>query len=318
MISQQVKTMGVAGAVLGIACVGVGVWFAMALTQSQQKKSELVGAQNEMERLCKPPFPNNDNIERTRENQKTLEAWVMSATNQLAKGDVPLTEATPAKFKSELEDAIRELVRQSAVQGRPSRVAADFRFGFDKYKGDVLPETPDVPRLNQQLDIIKLLVAELYEANVVTLEAVTREVFESDATREDMAAASGSRRNRNKPDSGGTGAAGAARPTAAAAGDMFDSQRFTVAFQAYPDTFADVLNRLSTMSVFVVVAEVEVKKTGELVQAKKETGPAKPASAEPPADGTEAPPTVQVVTNPQDEPPVNVRLVLDVYSFKGV
>ena len=308
MISQQVKTVGIAGVVLGIACVGIGVWFVMALMQSQQKQSELVNAQNEMERLCKPPFPNTENIERTRENQKTLEAWVISTTNELAQGDVPMTEATPAKFKSELEDAIRELVSQSAVQGRSARVAPDFRFGFDKYKGDVLPETPDVPRLNQQLDTIKLLIAELYGANVVKLDAVTREIFESDALKEDSASTA---RRKNKPQEGG-GAAGA---TARAPTDLFDSQRFTVAFQAYPDTVADVLNRLSTMSIFVVVSEVEVKKTGELaMQTKKETV----RQVEPLADGSDAPPAVQIVTNPQDEPPVNVRLVLDVYSFKGV
>jgi len=318
MISQQVKTVVVVGAVLGLACAGVGVWFVMALTESRQKHSELVTAQNELRKLCNEKiFPNTSNIERVQEDQKALEAWIETTTNKLAKSDIPLTDATPAKFKSDLEDAIRELVRQSAVQGRSARVAADFRFGFDKYKGDVLPEMADVPRLNQQLDIIKLLVAELYAANVVKLDAVAREVFEGGAVV-DTAASTTSRRNTNRtsnrpPDSG---AAGAARP--AAAGDMFESQRFTVAFQAYPDTFADVLNRLSTMDIFVVVSEVEVKKTGEVAQARRETATGAPQQPEFLADGSDAPPAVQIVTNPQDEPPVNVRLVLDVYSFKGV
>jgi len=315
MISRQVKTVGVGGVVLGIACVGVGVWFTMALTKSQQKKSELTSAFSELERLCdkKNFFPNADNIAKMSENRQTLEAWVVAATNQLAKSDVPLTAATPAGFKSDLEDAIREMVRQSEVQGRPARVAPDFRFGFDKYKGEVLPETADVPRLHQQLDIIKLLVAELYGANVVKLEAVTREVFESGGAPEAAAPAA---RRKNRP-SGGGAAATAAKPSAASADGAFESQRFTVAFQAYPDTFAEVLNRMAVMDIFVVVSEVDVKK-GDLKKEAAATAAAKPPVAAQPADEDAPPPVAQVVTNPPDEPPVSVRLVLDVYSFKGV
>lgn len=321
MMNRPSAMVIVVGAVLGIACVGVGVWFVMALSESQQRKSELTTAQNEMERLCNEKVsPHADNIARTKEAQKELEAWIAGVTNQLSASDVPLTPATPAKFKSDLENAIRELVRQSADQGLTARVAPDFRFGFDKYKGDVLPETEEVPRLNQQLDIIKLLVAELYAANVVKLEAVTREVFESGAGGQDSGAAApgGRQRNRNRPPTGGTGP-GTPAPTRAAAGadDMFDSQRFSVTFLAYPDTFADVLNRLAKMNIFVVVAEVDVKKTGDLMVVKKEAAARPPAVPAQPAD-PDAPPVVHVVTNPLDEPPVNVRLVLDVYSFKGV
>ena len=323
MMNRPPKMVIVAGAVLGIACVGVGVWFTMALAESQQKNSERISAQNELDRLCNEKVsPHISNIERTQEAQQALESWIAAATNQLAKSDVPLTAATPAKFKSDLEDAIRELVSQGAVQGQASRVAPDFRFGFDKYKGDVLPETPDVARLNQQLDIIKLLAAELYEANVVRLEAITREVFESGATKDDSSAPPVSRRaSRNKPQTTGGTASAAARPAAAGATDLFDSQRFSVTFLAYPDTFVDVLNRLATMDIFVVVAEVEVKKTGDSIVRgsgdKKDSAGARPAAADPFADA-EAQPAVRVVTNPLDELPVNVRLVLDVYSFKGV
>jgi len=316
MISQQVKTMGVAGVVLVIACVGIGVWFTMALTKSQQTKSELDSAHRELEKICKEKiFPNANNIERIQEDQEMLETWIEAVTNQLATSDIPLTDATPAKFKSDLEDAIRELVRNSAAQGRPARVTPDFRFGFDKYRGDVLPERADVPRLNQQLDIIKLLVAELYEANVVRLDVVTREVFEAGATttREDSGT-SARRSNRRPADGGGTAAA--ARP---AAGDMFESQRFTVALEAHPDTFADVLNRLATMDIFVVVSEVDIKKTADSV-ARREPSAREATSRQTNqfTDDSDAPPVVQIVTNPQDEPPVTVRLVLDVYSFKGV
>ena len=320
MMNRPPKMVIIVGAVLGIACVGVGVWFTMALAESQQKNSERISAQNELDRLCNEKIsPHISNIERTKEAQQALESWIAAATNQLEKSDVPLTAATPAKFKSDLEDAIRELVSQAAVQGQVSRVTPDFRFGFDKYKGDVLPETPDVARLNQQLDIIKLLVAEFYEANVVKLEAITREVFEAGGATE--SAAPVRIRNKNKPSTSGAAASSAARPAAAGATDLFDSQRFSVTFLAYPDTFADVLNRLAKMDIFVVVAEVEVKKTGDSLVRGSGDKKDKEAVAKPPADpfaDADARPSVQVVTNPLDEPPVNVRLVLDVYSFKGV
>jgi hypothetical protein len=97
---------------------------------------------------------------------------------------------------------------------------------------------------------------------------------------------------------------------------MFDCQRFTVAFQAHPDTLVEVMNKLAAMDLFVAVSDMEIKKAARSDQPKPATG-TKPTPNAQPVD-VFAPASAQFVTNPEDEPPVSVRLSLDVYSFKGV
>ena len=310
MNRQQGIGIGV-GVLLGIACVGAGVTFSMAFAKSQEAKTNLDTAFQDLQKMYKAKiFPNDANIAQIKEDQKTLEAWFEVATNQLSKSEVPLESLTPAQFKSKLEGDIREMVRLAAVQGQQSRVAPEFRFGFDRYKDGVLPEKDDVPRLNQQLDIIKLIVEQIYNANIVKLDAIEREVFETTAAKEEPAPTA---RRKNRDQGGGDVQAGALSPALA---ELFDSQRFTVAFQAHPDAFASVLNSLSAMNLFIVISDVEIKKAATLRSDQPKKDAAKPA-VEQPADWTVTP-VAQSVTNPLDEPPANVRLSLDVYSFKGV
>ena len=306
---------------LGAACVVAGVFFALAFAKSQESKTRLDEAKQSLVKIYgEKVFPDDKNIAQIKENQKTLEEWFASATNQLAKSEVPLANLTPAQFKQKLVGEVREMIQLSSPQGVAARVNADFYFGFDRYKDGMLPEKDDVPRLNQQLDIIKLLVEELNHANIVKLDAIEREIFEADAAAAGTAESGRPRPPKNKPPSGGGGGvtpASDAQPAGLnpALADLFDCQRFTVSFQAHPDAFADVLNKLSAMSLFVVVAEMEIKKAAmPRGDQKKETG-AKPNAQ---AADAFAPVSTQYVTNPEDEPPISVRLSLDVYSFKGV
>jgi len=325
MNRQKGIVIGV-GAVLALACAGIGVFFVLVLMRSQEAKSKRDTAFQDLEKFYKAKiFPNDKNIAQTHDDQATLEAWYESVSNQLAKSEIPLTELSPPVFLQNLENDIREMMRQTNAQGRPARVAAEFRFGFDRYKEGKPPDRSEVPRLNQQLDIIKLLVHELNEANILKLEGIAREVFEGgdSATAESGGGGPGRVRNKDKVQGGGGGAvtagpvqSDAMNPVLA---DLFDCQRFTVVFHAYPDTLVDVLNRLSAMSLFVAVSDMELKKTGESLprdRVKKETAAAKPG--EQPLDPTPVPAANRTVTNPELEPPVSVRLSLDVYSFKGV
>jgi hypothetical protein len=98
----------------------------------------------------------------------------------------------------------------------------------------------------------------------------------------------------------------------------FSKQRFSFEFVARPAAFIEALNRLAAMDLFVVVAETEIRKTSDPLAvvrgaAKKDASGANVAVD--PATLTHA---ERIVTDPELEPPVSVRLEVDVYSFEGV
>ncbi|MCL2104133.1 MAG: Amuc_1100 family pilus-like protein [Kiritimatiellaeota bacterium] len=314
-MNRQKGMMIGGGALLAIVCVGIGVLFVMVLMKSQAVKGERDTAFQNLQKFYKTKiFPNDVNVKQMNADQGTLKAWLESATNQLAKSAIPMTKTSPAQFAQRLNEAIRKMVGQSNPSGRPPRVAAEFRFGFDRYKGGDLPENEDVPRLNQQLDIIQLLVNELNAANIVKLEGIDREVFEGGDSAESGGEPG---RIRNKEKAQGSGVQAEAEAMDPALEKLFDCQRFTLVFQTQPDTFADVLNRLSAMEMLVTVSGMEFKKMGDSVArervAKRDTAAARPG--EKPLEP--AAPERLIVTNPELEPPISVRLRVDVYSFRG-
>jgi len=316
MSRQQGVVIGV-GAVLVLACAGISAVLLLACMKSAENKESLDAKYQDLKKVYAAAiFPDDANIAQIRDDQKVLGAWLGTASNELAQSKIEMKTLTRVQFKSRLEKDIREMVKQVNDSGRV-RVAADFWFGFEQYKGEVLP--PDsaevVSRLNQQLDIIQQLVGVLCEANIARLDTVGREVFEG--TTEGAAASPAPRTlRRDRQQGAAPGGGGAAVSSAAnlALEEMFDRQRFTVQFLAYPETFTDVLNRLSAMGLFVVIAEMEMKKTGDSIQRPEAK---KNPNAKPGEEGADAG-AVHIVTNPRSEPPFSVRLSLDVYSFKGV
>ena len=326
MISRQQGIVIGGGVLLGLACVGISVVFVLALRESQATKTKRDAAYQDLTKMYQAKiFPDDQNITQIRDDQQTLETWLVSATNVLAKSDVPKEKLSPSQFKSRLENEIREMTRQFN-EGNP-RVGAEFRFGFDKYKGGELPPDADdvMIRLNQQLDIIQQIMTQLVEAKIVKLDDVTREVFEDGGTsgQPQQNAPAAGRRTQRATSAAAVSAGGASVVKSSAANPelevLFDRQRFGVMFQAHPEMLADVLNRLSSMDLFVVLAEMELKKATDSVfgsnELRKKVGVGSAKSTE---DATGAPVGGQIVTNPESEPPVSVRLSLDVYSFKGV
>ncbi|NLF99455.1 MAG: hypothetical protein GX565_04810, partial [Lentisphaerae bacterium] len=129
------------------------------------------------------------------------------------------------------------------------------------------------------------------------------------------------RRSRRRDDSGGgSKTSGAA---ARAESEYWTSQRFSIEFVARPAAVIEALNRLAAMDLFAVVAEAELRKAGDLLaqfNAKKKESSAKLAAegAAAPVDPAKLSHVERIVTDPELEPPVNVKLDIDVYSFEGV
>jgi hypothetical protein len=85
-------------------------------------------------------------------------------------------EFSPSAFQSKLSDLIRGLhSRAPMVEGRKS-VADNFAFGFEAYFGkDTMPAAEEVPVLIQQLTVTAFLVRELYASQVLQIVKIERD-----------------------------------------------------------------------------------------------------------------------------------------------
>ena len=327
---QQGIVIGV-GVLLGVACLVIGVLFFMALSTSGEAEEKRDSAYDQLKSLYESKiFPSEKNIARIKEDKVVLEAWAMEVSNLLAKASVKVDDLTPVRFKQELQKTVRDLVVEKSPSGK-NFVASDFMFGFDRYLGnsDSLPQSGDVAQLAQQLQLIRLVVRELYAANIVKLTSVDRDVFEADAsekrqgpsTTASRRPASASRRPGQNPNSNAGAAAVVSDAMNPALSALLIRQKFVFGFQAKPSALTGALNRLAAMEAFVVVSGVEFSKAEDSIllseQRKKEVAKAAEEVKTTPAPAA-ASARDRIVTDPEREPPMTVKLSVDVYLFKGV
>lgn len=320
-MKRQKIVLIVCGALLGAVCLVEGWFLFSAMSIRSAAADERNSAYDELRKIYGGKvFPNKESTDRASEDEKALNGWLEAASKLVHVGDLNVESNTPPGFKQELQATVRTL---SAQPGRlkGKAVEAGFSFGFDKYLGDsaILPEREHVWRLSQQLAIIDTLCKELYAANILCLEQVEREAFDVAKKDDDQdeGGARGSKRKKRGPQ------AASAAPSAAAEqeSEFYSKQRFTFAFQAQPAALVEALNRIAALKLFAVVAEVELRKTDDplLKQAaprkEKEAAPGEPAVK---VDLASVPHAERIVTDPELEPPVSVKLVVDVYSFEGV
>lgn len=310
------------GVLMAAICLGTG-WFLFSAmldknAAAQERNQAYAGVQGVYRGKV---FPSAETIERVHEDQKTLEAWLVTASNLVHKGDLRIESKSPTGFKQTLQSTVRALsAHPGSVNGKV--VAPGFPFGFDKYLGqsDSLPAAEHVDRLTRQLTIIEMLCKELYAANIFELKAVTRETFEElDAPGQQKEEPQSSRRRRRRDDE-----ASAQAPAAAVleASGYFSKQRFSFEFLARPSAFIATLNRLAAMDLFVVVAETELSKTEDPLDKRASASKKKESAAQGGSEVVVDPASLthieRLVTDPELEPPARVKLEIDVYSFEGV
>ena len=310
--------LGVCGVLMAAVCLGAG-WFLISAMMAKDAAAEERNQKYvELQSLYQAKvFPSKENISRVIDDQKALEGWLVTASNLVHKGDLRVEQMSPPVFKQTLQATVRRLSsRAGTVNGKV--VAAGFSFGFDKYLGsaDSLPLPEHVEQLAQQLSIIEQLCKELYAANILSLETVTRETFDEQGAGQPKKDDPSNRRKRRRDD---TDRAAAPAAMASSGSEYFSKQRFTFEFRARPSTFIEALNRLAAMDLFVVVAETEFHKAEDPLAkrtTKKKEGPAEGGGGA--VDPAKLTHVERIVTDPELEPPVSVKLAIDVYSFKGV
>jgi hypothetical protein len=320
----------VCGSFFALVCLGAGWFLFSAMCVKNAAAETRNDAYGELKKIYNAKvFPSDENIARVKADEKALETWLNTVSNLVHKGDLHIEKESPTSFKQMLQSTVRSLSAQpGAVNGKI--VPSGFNFGFDKYLGesDSLPTQEHVDRLARQLKMIELICKELYSSKIMSLEKVERETFDeaqTDEQRQKRPEDTGKKRRNNKKDNASSRAAKAlATGASEQPGEFYSKQRFTVVFKARPDAFAEALNRLAAMEMFVVVAETSFQKTDDPLtkrdakkaEKKKDTSSALGGVAA--VDPASVPHAERIVTDPELESPVTVELAIDVYSFEGV
>ncbi len=303
MKKHQVLTIALSATTL-VLLAGSAAMLGSSLSKTGGVAARRDGKFAELEGIYRAPvFPERENIERIRRQTEEVAAWtsnVVAAQRAVIPADANLT---PSQFMQVLQPTVRELARLKTPGG--TQVVPDgFAFGFDTYiTGGQMPAAEDIPKLALQLEITKRLCREICAANVGALQSVTRFAFEGAAAnpREAPGGEPRSRRARSRtPSAAATAVAGTGDPRA-----LEGLHPFTFEFTARKDALLAVLNRLAATDLFVMVNQVTVRKNGPDVKSPPEKW----------QELKEAPHPQRVVSGPESDPLLAVRLTLDVEIF---
>ncbi len=348
MKKKQIITL-VACSIGGLLLLGAAYLLFRSMMQFRRVDAQFAQLQNRLGQFYRAEaFPSLENVGRERENQEEVEAWFAQLMAELGKGNVSSEERSPSRFVGVLERA-RERLLQQAASGRvrfPEGTRATFAFGFDRYVGTGrLPAPDDVPRLTEQLMLVTRLAWVLFESEITSLRSIERDVFEDGPAASVMEPTPTPTTRRSAARRADTAAAAppVRVPGIIAQDEDFGVYRFVLEFSARESALASVLNAFSSGPTFVVVRSLTLRKEVPnllVVRTAPQPGaPAQPATARPVADvsflfgGLEDPAQERAAAPRQEstvlgpshpvsgiemEIPMQVRLELDVYKFRGL
>ncbi len=317
---NRTKIVAAGAAVLFVAVLVVGVILLLrSKGEAGERLHERDGAHNKLQQVYRAkPFPSPENLEVVRQDRVNLTEVRDLLTNSLAARDVVPLDLSPSRFNQELLNTIRRMYAKAPVVKGVRAVTEGFAFGFERYTapGAPMPREQDVPRLTQQLLIVQRLVDEVYAAQVDSLQRVVRDEFDTADGGGESSRASGRRVRREAASSAGS--AGRLRQT-----QYYAAQGFTLELTARQTTIAELLNRLAAMDLFVVVTDVAMRKVNDGLRAPAAVTPeaeqalaaARETTAEVEAI-SKRPPSQRLVAGIEIDPPIQVQIELEVYSFK--
>ncbi len=264
------------------------------------------------------PFPSLKNVDMEKQNLTTLQGALADLQKALAKHQVEPPELNrPTVFMESFWQARGDLLNHAKTLG--VTLPAGFGFGMDAYLKGAPPKPEHVPRLMQQLAIIKGLSELLFAAKVISIDAIGREDFEGGGEDSDPAAPPQAAAGRRARRSGETASGGGSSANAMivnsgaglmAPGDLFAKMRFVLIFKAKEDSVVQVLNALASNGMFIVVDRVSWVAPRDQVSIRKQVFGKESAGLETPvARGKES----RIVSGKKST--LTLRLDLDVYRF---
>jgi hypothetical protein len=267
----------------------------------------------------KDPFPSAPNIQQENKNVEAMHQWFERLLAELRNNQILEEASTPTGFITQYGHIRNGLMKRAGRQ----TVDDNFAFGFERYADGSLPAPVDVARLMQQLRIIEQVATLFIESGVKQITEIKREEFESagtGASEEAPEGAASRRRAGSRRSSRATPAASAQEPQA---DGLHRKQHFSVRIMAHEVAVIEALNRLAAHKMFMVVTDVDFKKTQpdlQMPKAEEADGgtlaPDAPAKPKPVSEEDE-PRQNRRVSGSTFDVPMDVTIDFDVYTFNA-
>ncbi len=290
--------------VVALLLLGSVVMLGRALSQTNEVAEQRDSKFTELEGFYRAPvFPDRANVKLYSTEAEILNEWTSNVVSQQRSVVAFDRHLTPSQFMQVLQPTIREMGKTKTRAGA-NIVGEGFAFGFDSYiTGGQMPAAKDVPKLALQLEIVKRLCKELFEANIVSLRLVTRQQFESSAREESAQPARAPLGPRSRLRTAQTAQK---EPQEESSYAIAGKHPFTLEFTARKEAALAVLNRLAATEMFVAVTRVSIVKTGADIR---------PPAADKREELKTALQPQRVVSGPEVDPLLLVRLNLTVEIF---
>lgn len=118
------------------------------------------------------PFPNAENLKKTKELEDEYRQGLNALSAQLAKMETPINpDVKPQQFQDDLRSAVNSIAEKAAAAG--VTLPKDFYLGFDQYK-DSPPSPQATPALDRQLRVINQIVSNLIGFKIQSIDSLER------------------------------------------------------------------------------------------------------------------------------------------------
>lgn len=243
---HQNRFLGTYLAALVFATLLSGYFLCHEKSTAEEQKERLDVAINELNRLrASAPFPNEENLRRTREQADGYRTSLQALEDELKNRMFPVAPLQPNEFQAQLRQAVlsvSERARASKVQ-----LPENFNLGFDEYATS-LPNSVAAPRLGRQLQAIEWLANRMIEAHVDSLNSLTRSALPEEKAAATPAPPPGQGRGRTAP------------KAAEEEARIVDSTFVSLVFTGSPAAARKVLNQVtSAQEQFYIIRTLQVK-----------------------------------------------------------
>lgn len=317
-----------------IALLAAGFVLYRGISRFGEAREALDAAEAKLEGFYQEAvFPSAANVRRENTNTVKLVSWFDELAAELCKGNVVSDERSPSTFKSVyLEKTLARLLQEAQAAG--TELPENFGFGFGQYAGTpTLPSPEDVPRLMEQLVLVNRISRILFANRVKALGSVERAAVEATSSLPTTPSAvappapvpAGPSSKRKRPQAAVAPPPPVSKqPGMVPEGALFGKYRFVIEFSAKESALIGVLNALAASPTFTVVKVVRLNK-GIPVLMPVTVDSAAAGDVPIPGFGEPSPTAAPVlrigpaypVCGLEMEIPMQVRMELDVYKFKG-
>lgn len=163
----------VVGLAVSVALLGAGVFYlSTTMDEADRVNAELDAKNQQLDGLVKrEPYPNSENIEKVKEEQKRVEAFKKDARARFGRLVRP-ESLDNASFKSLLEATIAGLTRQSERMG--VKLPEKYDFTFAEQRKNLQLATNTLAPLATQLNDLDNICRVLFDAKIHSLLALKR------------------------------------------------------------------------------------------------------------------------------------------------